>query len=109
MALALFASLARAAIPVGFMPAVNHHHVQLVICDGGNANAAHHAHHAHAGASSHSVCPFALSGGAAPLPEVLDATVALAASVLTVPFFTRTLDAETPPRYSAPRGPPAFS
>jgi hypothetical protein len=89
----LFVLLARSAIPAGFMLALDSNgHLALTLCSGagpllraGGVGALAHVHHHHhdvpssnpAGGhpdSSHqadSVCPFAASAGAGPLPSML--------------------------------------
>ena len=83
--LLLPALLYRAAIPTGFMPMVDEHgQLALVFCPGEVAvRGTQHVHGAHhdrhhddsmgsGGSSSQLVlCPFALSAGPAPLPDVL--------------------------------------
>ena len=109
--LALAAALARALIPVGFMPASVHGTVQIMFCGGGDHHhlggtppghdpAGHHA-------SDQGPCPFALSGAAPLLPDAVAGT-AVAATVdeLAAPPPTAAVR-DAPLRYSAPRGPPA--
>jgi hypothetical protein len=83
--LLLPALLYRAAIPAGFMPMVDEQgQFALVFCPGevevrdvNNVHAAHHhSHHDDSTRSGdrskqHVPCPFALSSGPSPLPEVL--------------------------------------
>lgn len=110
--LALTAALARALIPVGFMPASVHGTVQIMFCEGGSH---HHDGGASPGhddpvgrhASDQGPCPFALSGAAPLLPEALSA-VTLAATVDEVAVSPPTVvTRDAPNRYAAPRGPPA--
>ncbi len=110
--LAFLAFFAHALIPVGFMPGTVHGQPQLVICDSDLPGLAHHHHHGqHGNSGSHSnvLCAFAMSGGAAPLPADLDYALAQAVPELPVSFIERPVVSETPPRYTAPRGPPTFA
>jgi len=111
-ALALVAVMARALIPVGFMPVVVHGDTQLVFCDGVIPGSAHHGHHGHPGPTSISdaPCPFAISGGATPLPAPIDLSLADAAPQTTAtPTVAQTSLSEAPPRHTAPRGPPSLA
>ena len=104
--LALIAVVARGLIPAGFMPGSVDGHPQLVICNGHMAGMAQSDHHAHSGASADVLCPFAHCAAAAPLaslPGILPIYEAIAAPVASI---ERTLPAEIPRRYAAPRGPP---
>jgi len=115
--LAFLAFFARALIPVGFMPGTVHGQPQLVLCDGGALGSAHHhglhdhGHHGNSGSHSHSdgLCPFDMSGGSAPLPTDLDHALAQTLPELPVSFSEHPVVSETPPRYTAPRGPPTFA
>jgi hypothetical protein len=114
--LALVAVVARALIPTGYMPAMVDGHVQLVICEAsmgaGVAHHGHHGHHDHQGqthGAADSPCPFALSGGAAPLPELATTTLATAAVASHSLFIPSAPIPEAPARYTAPRGPPSLA
>ena len=110
-AIAIATAVARALIPIGFMPALVHGTAQLVFCEGGGH---HHPHITPSGddpaghhGSDQGPCLFALSGGAAPLPAALaGAPLAVLADEVAASPTTATLR-DAPPRYSAPRGPPA--
>jgi hypothetical protein len=107
-ALALFAVLCRALIPIGFMPGVVHGAVQLMPCDG----TAHlHARHGEPAppSTNHTPCPFAMSGGAAPLPATIDASDARTAPQRAALPTEQSLLPEAPARYTAPRGPPLLA
>lgn len=108
-ALALIAFFAHALIPTGFMPGSVHGQAQLVVCDGHMAGSGHAGHHGNSGSNADSPCPFALSGGAAPLPAHFDLALAHVAPDLLVPFIERPIVSETPFRHTAPRGPPALA
>jgi len=105
----MIAAMSRAMIPVGFMPAVIDGHAQLVFCDGHAVGTTHHGQHGPAGSSStaDSPCPFALSGGAAPIPSIVN----VARAHVVPPVVTKAAEQsplpEAPRRYSAPRGPPS--
>jgi len=107
--LALIAFFAHALIPTGFMPGSVQGHAQLVVCDGHMADSHQPGHHGNSGSNADSPCPFALSGGAAPLPAHFDLALAHAAPDLLVPFIERPVVSETPLRHTAPRGPPALA
>lgn len=111
LALAVF--VARAFIATGYMVAVVDGQAQLVICEAASGGGmAHHAHHHHPGSKGtgdhgdNSACPYALSGGAAPLAAL--PTLSLSQRVvLTQPAPMHALSvSETPRRYAAARGPP---
>jgi hypothetical protein len=88
-----------------------------VLCDGGALGSAHHhglhdqGHRGNSGSHSHSdaLCPFDMSGGSAPLPTDLDHALAQTLPQLPVSFIERPVVSKTPPRYTAPRGPPTFA
>lgn len=107
--LAFVAFFTHALIPSGFMPGVVHGQPQLVICNGGVSGVAHHGHHGGSGSHSDAPCPFAMSGGAAPLPAILSISLLHATPDLLVPFVELTVLSEAPPRYTAPRGPPTLA
>jgi len=109
--LAFVAFFAHALIPVGFMPGTVHGQPQLVICDGDLPGLAHHHHGHHGNSGSHAdvLCPFSLIGGAAPLPTDLDHALVQSSPAQPVSFIERPVVSETPPRYTAPRGPPTFA
>jgi hypothetical protein len=120
--LLLPALLYRAAVPAGFMPMVDEQgQLALVFCPGevevrdvNDVHAAHH--HSHHGDSAntgqspkqHVPCPFALSAGPSPLPDILVAP--------DVPASPSHVAAETPSRIFSPtivraqsaRAPPAL-
>ena len=108
-ALALVAFFAHALIPTGFMPGSVQGQAQLVVCDGHMVGFGHAGHHGNSGSNADSPCPFALSGGAAPLPAHFDMALAHIAPDLLVPFIERPVVSETPLRHAAPRGPPALA
>lgn len=107
--LALVAFFTHALIPTGFMPGVVHGQPQLVICNGGISGLAHHGHHGSSGSHSDAVCPFAMSGGAAPLPAILGLPLLHETPDLLVPLVELAVLSEAPPRYTAPRGPPTLA
>jgi hypothetical protein len=108
--LALVAVVARALIPTGYMPAMVDGHVQLVICEASTgAGVAHHGHHGQTHGAADSPCPFALSGGGAPLPELATTTLATAAVASHSLFIPSAPVLEAPARYAAPRGPPSLA
>jgi len=104
--LALITMIARALIPTGFMPVVVHGEAQLTICHGAGDGFAHHGERGPAGPHSHAPCPFAVSGGAAPLPATIDFSLAHAAPELATTLPECVALSGTPARYAAPRGPP---
>jgi hypothetical protein len=108
-ALALIAFFAHALIPTGFMPGSVHGQAQLVVCDGHMVDFGHAGHHGNSGSNADSPCPFALSGGAAPLPAHFDMALAHVAPDLLVPFIERPVVSGAPLRHTAPRGPPALA
>lgn len=106
--LALVAVLARGLIPTGFMPGSVEGHSQLVICNGHMAGMVQLDHHGHTGANANVLCPFAHCAGAAPLGATPDISPTYAAISIPVPLIERTIPAEAPLRYTAPRGPPSL-
>jgi hypothetical protein len=108
-ALAFIAFFAHALIPSGFMPGSVHGQAQLVVCDGHMSGAAHAGQYGKSGSNAESSCPFALGGGAAPLPAHFDLALAHGAPDLLVPFGERPVVSETPLRHTAPRGPPTLA
>jgi hypothetical protein len=115
-ALAIVAALARALVPVGFMPVMVDGTPKLMFCDGHAAVGAHHVHggmphHEHAGGakSADGPCVFALSAGAAPLPVVLAGTVPVTAADAFAPRSDQSTFTSPPRRHAAPRGPPAVA
>ena len=106
-ALALIALIARALIPLGFMPGVVDGRPRLVICDGRMSGSADLGRHGRPGSSAETPCPFAHCWGAAPPPSTLGVSLASTAPMIAVPFIERTVPAGAPPRYSAARGPPS--
>lgn len=104
-ALALLGLLARALIPVGFMPMQLQGKVQMVLC-APQGQGATHQHHAPRGSSDSTPCPFAASAAAlAPQPFL----VAPAASWLRVASLCTlycSLTKAAPLRHAAARGPP---
>jgi len=106
-ALALIALIARALIPLGFMPDVVDGQPRLVICNGRMSGSADLGRHGRSGSSAETPCPFAHCGGAAPLPSTLDVSLAYTTPMIAVTFVERTVPAGAPRRYSAPRGPPS--
>jgi hypothetical protein len=111
--LALVAVVARSLIPTGYMPSMVDGHVQLVICEasvgGGVAHHGHHGHHGQTHGAADSPCPFALSGGGAPLPGFTATTLATAAVASHSVFIPSAPVLEAPARYTAPRGPPSLA
>lgn len=96
--------LARALLPVGFMPAVGATGVQLVFCADSGPN------HAPDDGRLDGTCPYALSAGAAPPPAV--ALVAFVAPSLAVPSAAPDRPAgglSGPRRQTASRAPPGRS
>jgi hypothetical protein len=108
-ALALLAFCAHALIPTGFMPGSVHGAPQLVVCNGHMPGSTHSGHHGNSGSSADAPCPFALSGGAAPLSTHFDLALTHEAPDLLVPFVDRPVVSETPLRHTAPRGPPTLA
>jgi hypothetical protein len=108
-ALAFIALFTHALIPTGFMPGSVHGQAQLVVCNGHMAGSSHAGHHGNSGSNADSPCPFALSGGAAPLPAHFDLGLEHVAPDLLVPFIEWRIDSEPPLRHAAPRGPPTFA
>ena len=106
--LALIAMIARALIPTGFMPAVVHGKAQLMICHGGAHSAVHHGDRGHAGSHANTPCPFAISGGPAPLPATIDFSLVHNAPELATVSPEPAALPEAPARYAAPRGPPSL-
>ena len=114
--LAVLAFALRSLVPVGFMWMPQDGHVAVVACSDYAADvvalAVHHHHH-HGGAQGGSsatadACPFALAGGAA----LASSAPALAArhfvlAQTRLPVFDQRAPASIPPRFLAPRGPPA--
>jgi len=109
-ALALIAVISRALIPTGFMPGVVDGHAQLVFCDGRGSGMAHHTHHGQAGSgsSADTPCPYALSGGAAPIPSIVNTALAHVVPTVIAPSAEQSPLPEAPRRYTAPRGPPSL-
>lgn len=107
--LALVAVIARGLIPVGYMPGSVDGHAQLVICNGHMAGMVQLGHHGHSGANADVLCPFAHCAVAAPLAAMPGIFPIYEAVSLPVPSIERTLPAEIPLRYAAPRGPPSPS
>ena len=109
--LALTAALARALIPVGFMPASVNGTVRIMFCEGGGHHHEGGTPPGHDPAGHHAAeqgpCPFALSGAAPLLPGVLPGAAPAATVVELAAFPPSAPWREAPPRYSAPRGPPA--
>jgi hypothetical protein len=107
VALTLFALVCRCLIPSGFMPGVVHGAAGLVLCDG----VAHQQHHGTQPApATHTPCPFAMSGGAAPLAATIDfAEARWLPQRAPLPITQSLLRGEAPARYTAPRGPPALT
>lgn len=108
-ALALLAFCAHALIPAGFMPGSVHGGPQLVLCSGHMPGSAHPGHHGGSGSGADAPCPFALGGGAAPLPSHLHSALASVAPDLLVPLVEQPVVSETPLRHTAPRGPPTLA
>jgi len=110
-ALALIAVVARALVPMGFMPVVVHGQTQLMFCDNGMPGSAHHGHDGHSGSApgADAPCPFTISGGAAPLPTTIDFAPTGAAPRATAAAVAHTALPEAPPRHTAPRGPPSLA
>jgi hypothetical protein len=110
-ALALIAVMARALIPMGFMPVVVHGETQLMFCDNGGPGSGHHGHDGHSGSTpgADAPCPFAISGSAAPLPVTIGFSLADAAPRTAAPFVARSSLPKAPPRHTAPRGPPSLA
>ncbi len=115
--LAVLTFALRSLVPVGFMWAPVDGQVTMVACSDYSADvvalATHHHHHHHGSASGGSSadtdsCPFALAGGAALSADV----PTLAARHFQIvqarlPSFDSSAPASIPPRFLAPRGPPA--
>jgi hypothetical protein len=108
--LALVAVIARALIPMGFMPIVVNGEAQLRFCSG-VAGGAHFDQHGQPGSTStaDAPCVFAVSGGAAPIPTAILFTLAHVAPRLAVPLAEQSTLPEAPPRHTAPRGPPSLA
>jgi len=108
-ALALIAVVARALVPVGFMPMVSHGETRIMFChDGmpGHAAAADPASHSGHG-TTEQPCSYATSAGAAPLPATIDFSLTHAApEAADAPVVIPAL-IPAPARHAAPRGPPA--
>jgi hypothetical protein len=107
--LAFVAYLAHALIPSGFMPGSAHGHAQLVVCTGHMHGYAGSTHQGGSGTKGDSPCPFALGGGATPLPAQFDLYLARVTPGLVAPFFEGSILPEIPPRHAAPRGPPSLA
>jgi hypothetical protein len=108
VALTLFAVLCRCLIPIGFMPGVVHGAAGLMLCDG----IVHQQHHhgTQPAPTTHTPCPFAMSGGAAPLAATIDlADARWLPQHAPLPVKQSLLRGEAPPRYTAPRGPPPLT
>jgi hypothetical protein len=108
----------RALVPVGFMPAWEHGALRMVLCEPDGLMAAagqppHHHHHAGAPADrpshhhAHGECPFGQSTGPALLPALTPLATAYTVIALHPAAVTSVADRRIPPRYQAPRGPPA--
>ena len=108
-ALAFVAYFAHALIPSGFMPGSAHGHAQLVVCNGHMPGSAGSGHQGGSGTKGDSPCPFALGGGATPLPAQFDLALVRVTPGLVAPFFEGTILPEIPPRHAAPRGPPSLA
>jgi hypothetical protein len=107
----------RALVPVGFMPAWEHGALTMVLCepDGVLAQAGMPAHHHHADAPggapsphhAHGECPFGQSTGPALWPALTPVATAYTLIGLQPATVTSVAERRIPPRYQAPRGPPA--
>ena len=105
------ALLARALIPVGFMPIVVDGTARLVLCDGGVDHRGH-ASHPHSSGSTPSGdrhCPFALSGLTALLPATAGSLPTDAMPDAPEAGAEDSVQTEPPRRHAAPRGPPTLA
>jgi Protein of unknown function (DUF2946) len=112
----LLALLYRSAIPVGFMPVLDADgRLTIELCSGvaTTSQARGHEHHDHQqgqghgkGAGAHSLCPFAASAGAAPLPDGPTASVVVQEALfiavsgpasISLPTILRSQQSRAPP------------
>jgi anti-sigma factor RsiW len=108
----------RALVPAGFMLAPVDGTLALVLCDAAATAEAHQHHHhpGHAGTvqlggmHGDPGCPYALSGGAAPLPTLpVLAGASIPGSIDPFRVCTQTLLRFGPIRRQSPRGPPRLA
>src|SRR5882724_3858571 len=105
----------RALVPAGFMLASVDGRLDIVLCDSG-AGLHHHHHHDEGGGGSgnpghDSICPYALSGGPAPLPAIVYAGVTAIAGIESPPPLpvAQTCPRCGPVRLQTSRGPPQLA
>ena len=111
-ALLLIVFLARAMVPVGFMPATTTDGFQLIVCQGTPSDlpSSDPAHPGAPGAHHDLACPFSLSAAGGPAP-----TAPLSASILPLSLERFIADpvsyrpVRVLPRHTSPRGPPQFA
>jgi hypothetical protein len=92
---------ARALLPSGFMAAATDSGVSITFCgDSGSGGSAHDGH-------GDRTCPFAMSGGSAPLPSLPSAPIPFfAASIAPAPVTSVVFASPGPTRQHASRAPP---
>jgi len=103
VALVLIAFIIQAVIPTGFMPALKHGVVQIVMCRG---LAPGPGSNGHPRANTDAPCVFACAGASAPpLPAISAVPTRIAVRLAEVPREDG-VAAEPRPRYVSARGPP---